>query len=368
MTLFSLLGSFGNSFRAQAGGISAKGAVVLNAQTGEVLFGQNEHKKLPIASTTKIMTGLLAFEEENLDEVFTVDKNAIKVEGSSIGLREGDKINLRDLTVGMLLRSGNDAANAVAVRVSGSLENFAKKMNQRAQEIGMKNTNFVTPSGLHHDNHYSTAYDMALLAKEALKNQDFAKAVSTKIAAVEFGDPVSKRYFGNTNKLLKTYEGAIGVKTGFTKKAGRCLVTAVRRDSLTLVCVTLSASDDWNLHKKLYNNSFSKAQKVQVKQEEFQLKAPIISGVQAEVSVGLAQDSTFSHISSGNLKKEIVLQNNLYAPITVNQRVGTVVYTVDNKVVQEVPLIAKESVARKEEPPKRNLFQKIGDFFKNLFS
>ncbi|MEG1994358.1 MAG: D-alanyl-D-alanine carboxypeptidase family protein [Oscillospiraceae bacterium] len=233
--------------------VSAKSAIVMEKETGRILYGKNINDKRAVASTTKIMTALLTLEQENLDEFFRVDDNAINVAGTSAGLRHGDKACLRDLAVGMLLPSGNDAANAAAVKISGSIPEFAKLMNKRAEEIGMKNTKFVTPSGLDDGEPYSTAYDMALLTRTALDNKDFASICSKKSTSVSFGDPPTLRFLYNHNRLLKEYSGCNGVKTGFTKKSGRCLVSSVTAGNKTLICVTLSASDDWNIHKNLYN-------------------------------------------------------------------------------------------------------------------
>ncbi|MCX7658505.1 MAG: D-alanyl-D-alanine carboxypeptidase, partial [Oscillospiraceae bacterium] len=215
--------------------VSAASAVLIEAQTGKVLYAKNENEKRPMASTTKIMTALICLESGNLDEQFVVDSSAIKVEGSSMGLVEGDIVTKRSLCIGMLLPSGNDAANAAAIKIAGSFEKFAEMMNERAVKIGMLNTHFVTPSGLDADGHYSTAYDMALLAREALKNPDFKAICSQKNIKLSYGNPPYDRWLKNTNKLLTYYNGCIGVKTGFTDAAGRCLVSATERNGVCLI-------------------------------------------------------------------------------------------------------------------------------------
>ena len=197
-------------------GLSAKSAILIDAKTGTVISEKNEKQRLPMASTTKIMSALLLLESGDLDTQFKVDNNAIMVEGSSMGLCEDDIVTKRALCYGMLLPSGNDAANQTAVMLAGSTEKFADMMNSRAKEIGLKDTNFVTPSGLHDENHYSTAYDMAMLTREALKNEDFREICGTKRAKLKFGNPPYERWLVNTNKLLTMYDGCIGVKTGFT--------------------------------------------------------------------------------------------------------------------------------------------------------
>ncbi|MDE7278802.1 MAG: D-alanyl-D-alanine carboxypeptidase [Oscillospiraceae bacterium] len=222
-------------------GLSAKAAILIDAQTGTVIAEKNERQRLPMASTTKIMSALLLLESGDLDTQFKVDNNAIMVEGSSMGLCEDDIVTKRTLCYGMLLPSGNDAANQTAVMLAGSTEKFAEMMNSRAKEIGLEDTNFVTPSGLHDENHYSTAYDMAVLTREALKNEDFREICGTKRAKLKFGNPPYERWLVNTNKLLTMYDACIGVKTGFTDEAGRCLVSAAEKNGVTLICVTLNA-------------------------------------------------------------------------------------------------------------------------------
>lgn len=242
---------------AKAYNSSAKAAIVYESKTGQILHGENIREKLPEASTTKIMTTLLLLEHGKLDEEFTVDSDAIKVEGSSMGLVENDIVTPYALAAGMMLPSGNDAANAAAVYLAGSIENFSKMMNKRAALIGMKDTNFVTPSGLHDDNHYTTAYDMALLTAAALKNDTFREICSSSEKKVRFGNPPYERYLYNSNKLLKMRDDIIGVKTGFTDEAGRCLVSACERNNITLICVTLNDRNDWNDHLNLYDECFS---------------------------------------------------------------------------------------------------------------
>ena len=196
--------------------VSAKAAVVICGDTGEVLFSKSHNERLPMASTTKIMTGLLLCEYGNLDREITVTAEMVRVEGSSMGLLVGDKVTLHDLLYGLMLASGNDAANTIAIVVAGSIGDFAELMNRKAKEIGLKDTNFVTPSGLDDENHYTSAYDLAMLTKYAMQNEDFAKAVGSKSAVLNYGNPPYRRTLINHNKLLKSVDGCVGVKTGFT--------------------------------------------------------------------------------------------------------------------------------------------------------
>ena len=235
---------------------SASAYIVMEATTGRVLYGKNIHERLAMASTTKIIGALMVLEQENLDEYFMVDSDAIQVEGSSMGLTEGDLVSLYSLACGMMLPSGNDAANAAGVRLYGSIDGFVEAMNQKAEQLGLSDTHYVTACGLDAPDHYSTAFDLAKLTRIALQNEDFAYICSQSNMKVKFGDPPYERWLKNYNRLLELYPDCIGVKTGFTDDAGRCLVSAAERDGMTLICVTLNAQDDWNLHASLYDKCF----------------------------------------------------------------------------------------------------------------
>ena len=215
-----------------------------------------------MASTTKIMTALIAVQSEQLDDVVEITKEMIEVEGSSIYLKAGEKLTLRSLVVGLLLESGNDAANAIAITLAGSKEAFADKMNEVAASLGMKNTHFVTPSGLDDDEHYTTAYDMALLGSAAMRCPEFAAIACRQSMTIDFVEPAVRRTFYNHNRLLLEMDGCSGVKTGFTKKSGRCLVSSCERDGILLIAVTLNDPDDWNDHKKMMDYGFSQVEKV----------------------------------------------------------------------------------------------------------
>ena len=221
VVLLSLVIAF--AFSCSVGAISDTSAssVVINADTLEVIYSNNPNQKRPMASTTKIMTGLLLCESGRLDEEIECTAEMVTVEGSAMGLRAGDKISGRDLLFGLMLMSGNDAANVTAHFLAENTEDFAKLMNEKAKGLGLLNTSFVTPSGLDADEHYTTAFDLAKLTAYALKNEEFKAAVSSYNASVSFGNPKQKYTIKNHNRLLKEYEGCIGIKTGFTKKSGR---------------------------------------------------------------------------------------------------------------------------------------------------
>ncbi|MGL5972906.1 MAG: D-alanyl-D-alanine carboxypeptidase family protein [Oscillospiraceae bacterium] len=343
--------------------VSASAAILYNMNTDEVLYSKNIDKQLPMASTTKIMTALILFEQDNLDEEFIVDAEAIKVEGSSMGLLEGDTVTLRTLGYGLLLKSGNDAAGAVATRIAGSKEKFANMMNQKAKEFGMLNTNFVTPSGLHDDEHYSTALDMAILTKQALLNNEFKKACGTNTAKLSYGNPPYDRYLSNSNKLLKQYDGAIGVKTGFTTEAGRCLVSAAKKDDDTLIVVTLKASDDWNVHKNLLDYGFSMKKDFSVNKEDYDLSLPIKSGDKFLANIGIEENVNIKYLaSSDNITSRIFLEKYLVAPLHKNQVVGNVQFMYNGGVLKEVPIISKEDIAYHTDES-QSILSKIMKFF-----
>lgn len=247
--------------------VQAKSAILMEQDTGRILFEKNAYSKMRIASITKIMTAILAIEYGNLDDDVTVSKNAAYTEGSSIYLKPEQKIKLKDLVYGLMLRSGNDAAVAIAEHIGGSVEGFVYMMNQKAQEIGMMNTEFSNPHGLDdHENHYSTAYDMALLTKYAMENKEYQKVSSTKVYKSEDGKYVWK----NKNKLLtQLYKYSTGGKTGYTKRANRTLVSTASKDDLHLIVVTLNDPDDWNDHIHLFEMGFNDYEKVMIQKEGY---------------------------------------------------------------------------------------------------
>ncbi|WP_303821671.1 D-alanyl-D-alanine carboxypeptidase family protein [Ruminococcus flavefaciens] len=351
--------------------VSARAAVVISADTGEIVHGVNASEKLPMASTTKIMTTLLCLESGGLYEEFTVDSDAIKVEGSSMGLQEGDTVTKYALCCGMLLPSGNDAANAAAVRIAGSIEAFAEMMNDRARQMGLSRTYFVTPSGLEGEGHGSSAADMALLAREALRNDIFRSICSQSSMKVKFGSPPYDRWLRNTNKLLGMYDGVYGVKTGFTDEAGRCLVSACEREGKDLICVTLSDSNDWNDHMALYDSSFENVRLAEICLPQ-DISADIVGGnaerlrivpekdtVSVTTLAGSEEDFTFTVMSSPFL----------YAPVNEGDKVGSLSVSFLGREVERVDLFAAENVSAKAVKPRsKSLFEKIKDKIGSFFS
>lgn len=349
------------------GKITAKSYVLIEASTGKIIVGSNEQNKLPMASTTKIMTALITLEQQNIYEDFVVDEKAILVEGTSMGLKKGDKASLFALANGMLLASGNDGANAAAVKIGGSVDKFAVMMNKRAKELSMNNTNFVTPSGLNDDNHYSTAYDMALLAREAINNSVFLSICSKTSAKVTYGNPPYKRTLTNHNRLLNEYEGCIGVKTGFTKKAGRCLVSAARRDGVTLICVTLGAADDWNVHKNLFNYGFSNINMTSIKSDTNNISINVVGGLKDTTKVKAHGEASapISPEDTNKLTNQVYIEKFYYAPIKKGDVVGQINHLLDGNVVATTTLVANEDVQRKVKPNEKTFFDKIKYLFKD---
>ena len=314
--------------------ISAKSAALMCMDTGEVLFEKSAMQKLPMASTTKIMTALILAEQPDLSKTVKVTKQMITVEGSSMGLLEGDTVSYRDLLYGMLLASGNDAANTTAYVLGGSIKGFAKIMNKKAKELGLKNTSFVTPSGLDDKNHYTTAKDLAVLTSFALKNTAFRTACSSKQAVLFYGNPPYKRILTNHNKLLESYKGLIGVKTGFTKKSGRCLVTAAEVNGKRVIAVTLNAPDDWNDHRALLDYGLSKTSVVSFSNDDLTDVLPIVGG-DADLIRIKAEKINFctAEKSAKKIKRRLILPEFVYTPMKAGERVGRVEYLLDSKII-----------------------------------
>lgn len=350
--------------------ISAKGAVLIDCKTGDVLFKKNADTKLPMASTTKIMSAMLALESGNLDEEFTVDSDAIKVEGSSMGLREGDRVTMRTLVYGMLLPSGNDAANAAAVRICGSTDKFVEMMNKRAKKLGLKSTHFVTPSGLDDDTdeHYSTAYDMAMLTKQALKNPDFREICSKYKAKLKYGNPPYERWLTNSNKLLNSCEGVIGVKTGFTDKAKRCLVSACKRDGATLICVTLNAPDDWLDHTRLYDYGFNmyENQKLPLDSDRFAVN---VVGGESDTVLCRTKTPVINMLrgKADDVEVKVYINHFLYAPVANNTVVGKVKYLYKGQMLSEQEIVTSASVECKSVKRELSFWDRIKDEIEELF-
>ena len=348
--------------------VSASSAILMVAQTGEILYEKNAYERRGMASTTKIMTALLVLESATPQRVVITTEQMVNVEGTSMGLKVGDKVSFHDLVYGMLLASGNDAANTAAISIDGSTDKFAQRMNKKAAQIGMTNTNFVTPSGLDDENHYSTAYDMALLGCYAIRNPYFLDVCSSERAELCYGNEPYKRWLTNHNKLLASFNGAIGIKTGFTKKSGRCLVSAAERNGITLVCVTLNAPDDWNDHKKLFEYGFDR---VTLKSINVSLpKLNVMGGNVSEVLLTLSEPFKIASLCNvEDFSVELKLKQSEFAPISQGEVVGDVLLLYNGNVVEKRAVLACDSVYATTSPVnmKYSLFSRIKNFFISFF-
>jgi D-alanyl-D-alanine carboxypeptidase/D-alanyl-D-alanine carboxypeptidase (penicillin-binding protein 5/6) len=327
--------------------ISAKAAVLIDADSGRVLFEKNKDDKRPVASTTKIMTTLLLLESGDLDTEFTVDPVAIATEGSSMGLREGDIVSKRDLAYGMMLPSGNDAANETAYLLGGDLSGFADIMNNRAAALGLSSTHFVTPSGLHSPNHYSTAYDMAMLTRAAMENEIFRDIAATESIKIEYGNPPYGRWLSNSNKLLALYDYCTGVKTGFTDEAGRCLVSSASKNGVNLIAVTLFAPDDWNDHIKMFDYGFGATHNKTLDVDIGDPTVNVAGGTADAVSLKLKNLPTLLEIDGEGQPQvdcKILVPGYVFAPIAKGETVGKAQFITNGKVFDTVDLIAEKDI------------------------
>ena len=335
--------------------IHAASAVLMDAESGRVLYEHDAHRPRLIASTTKLMTALVAAEQAgDLDEVVTVKGEWLGSEGSSIYLAAGEQITLRGLLYGLLLQSGNDAAMAIACHVAGSEAEFAALMNQKAVELGMKDSAFVNPSGLNADGHYSTAYDMALLAQACLKNEVVAEICATRSITI------GTRTFVNHNKLLHRYEGCVGMKTGFTEKAGRTLVSAAERAGQTLICVTLNDGDDWNDHAKLLDYGFAAYPRQVLCQAGETLGSVRVEGSLIPAMVAVTEEEVGYPLAEGEgLTMDVELAESIRAPFEAGTPIGEAVWKKNDTIVARVSLVSQDGAGLDARAP-LTFWQRLG--------
>lgn len=333
-------------FPVKADGItlSASSAVLLDAATGEVLFAKDADTPRAMASTTKLMTALVAAEQGDWSQTVEVTAEMVAVEGSSLGLRAGDTLTLWDAVCGMLLSSGNDAANAVALTLAPTLAEFAARMNAKAADLGMVHTTFVTPSGLDAEEHLSTARDMAMLGAAVLRDPVLANICKQKSAPISISG--RKVTVTNHNRLLSLYPDAVGLKTGFTKKAGRCLVSAASRDGLTLVAVTLHAPDDWDDHIRLFEHGFS-TWRALVFPSVTVSSLPLVGGVESKITLQCENPLPMTVLTEqyDEVTAVVHLPPFVFAPIEAGTAVGKVEYRLSGQYLQSCRILAKNSVA-----------------------
>ena len=319
---------------AAAVSTSAASAILMDADSGRVLYAQNADAKMLIASTTKIMTALVAIREGTLTDTVRVSAAAAGTEGSSMYLREGEELTLETLLYGLMLCSGNDAAVAIAEHIGGSVAGFAKMMNETAKELGMENSSFANPNGLDAEGHYSTARDMAVLACAAMENETLARIVSTRSVTI------GGRTMTNHNKLLSYLDSCIGLKTGYTRAAGRTLVSCAQRNGQRLVAVTLQDGNDWADHQALYEYGFSAYPAHRAATLGGVLEWAAVEESVSDTVPLVAADSFFWPVGQGeSLETEIRLDRPLRAPLAAGSRVGEAVFTLDGTEVGRVGLL-----------------------------
>ena len=337
----------------KAEAVSARRAYVLDAVSGRELFVRNPDERSLIASTTKIMTALIVCEQCNVLDRMRIPKEAVGIEGSSMYLKEGEVLTLQELLYGLMLSSGNDAAVALAIYCGGTVEGFAELMNDKARNLGLTGTHFENPNGLDSPGHYSTARDLAKLAAYAMKNPIFYKTVSAK--SVRIGE----RCLTNHNKLLWKLEGADGVKTGFTKAAGRILVSSATRQGRRIIGVTIDAPDDWNDHCQLLNEGFARYQDRQIVQAGQRVSVQeVLGGDARRIEVLAAED--FSYALAAEECPQLVLPGPgfVYAPAVEGAEAGFAYVRINGTVIGKVPVVYGATVEQEAEEQK-GFWQKL---------
>ena len=321
--------------------VSAETAILLEAHSGRILYEKRGDQKMFPASTTKVMTALLAVEAGEFDHMVKVSASAATQEGSSIYLTPGERVSRGDLIYGLMLRSGNDAAMALAEDLSGSKEAFAARMNQRAAELGAKNTSFLNPSGLHHQEHYTTARDLALISREAMKNQNF-RTVAGARSYVATREPGAYNYFYNKNKVLYQYEGGTGIKIGYTRVAGRCLVASSKREGMELICVVLNAPGWFQDTYALMDYGYRSYQLEHIARAEQPLKKVRVPGSSRFVAIGPKEAAVCPVERGEDRDSQISVSYRLdplrSGPIQRWQRAGVLQISCEGQLVYEEPL------------------------------
>lgn len=341
--LILLFGGLTATNAMAAPSVSAQSAILMDAKSGTVLSEKNADSQMLIASTTKIMTALVVIETCSPDDVVEIKKEYTMVEGSSMYLREGEELTVRELLYGLMLSSGNDAATALAYHVSGSIEGFADLMNAKAAELGLRSSSFKNPHGLDAEGHYSSAHDLAVITAAAMGNKLFEEIVSTKSIAI------AGRSLSNHNKMLWNYEGCLGVKTGYTTAAGRSLVSCAEREGLRLICVTINDPDDWDDHAALFDWGFENYEYVSLADPEEEIaRIPVISGF--EESVPVRAESGFSILinKADTLEESVKLPKFLYATVKRGDIIGQITYTLNDEEICSVTLVAAKTVELNE--------------------
>lgn len=335
-------------------GVSAEHAILMDADSGRVLYEKDADTESLIASTTKIMTALVVAEQCNVLDRMEIPPEAVGIEGSSMYLQAGEVLTVQELLYGLMLQSGNDAAVALAIYCGGTVEGFVELMNDKARQLGLEHTHFENPNGLDSPDHHSTARDMAKLTAYAMKNEIFAKTVSTKSIRV------GSRSLTNHNKLLWRFDGADGVKTGYTKAAGRILVSSALRDGRRLVAVTINAPDDWNDHTRLLEYGFSQYEtRLLVTRGQTLGSRAVVSGERETVPLVAGESFSYPVAQGERLELSFGGMGFVYAPVEAGQAAGYAHILLEGVPVGKVPVYYGESSPLEPVPVKKNLFQRI---------
>lgn len=346
LCLILLLGSArGDAQEPDVPALNAHAAVLIDGASGRLLYGYNEHRQLPMASTTKVMTALLALEGCSLQETVTASKRASGVPGTSIYLREGEQLTMEEMLLGLMLRSGNDAAVAIAEHVSGSVEAFAEKMNERAQELGAQ-ANFITPNGLDAGGHSISALGLALVARQAMTLTDFRRIVGTQRATIRWPGNDYDRVLTNKNRLLREYEGATGIKTGFTSKAGRCLVFSAEREGMELIGVVLNCGTWFDSAERLLDWGFANYSLAEAAHAgEAAARAAVRGGEEKSVELR-AEADVAAAVCEGDTWRVMLEADELRAPVQAGQVCGRIALEVNGEILAQANLLAAQDVAR----------------------
>lgn len=362
--LFAVLLFVPNILHAEgaAPSVSAFSAVLIEAGSGRIIYGKNENQRRGMASTTKIMTAIVALENASLDKLVTVAPAAAGVEGSSVYLYAGEEITMETLLYALMLQSANDAAAAIAYDVAGGIESFAAMMNEKAAALGLTDTHFMNPHGLDDENHYTTAYELAKIAAYALENETFAKIVSTEKKLIPLHNSSASRLLVNHNRLLRQYDDIIGVKTGFTKKCGRTLVSAAERDGVRLICVTLNDGDDWKDHRALLDYGFSLYEREELAVSQALSYDVHVCGGETDTVRVSNTEACYAVLAKthGKITMTVELPRFLYAGVEKGDEVGTVRFFESGAEIASVKLYAESGVAVQKK--EKTFWQKIFPF------
>lgn len=325
---------------------SASASALIEASTGKLLLKGNCDSHLPMASTTKTMTALVVLENCSMNEIVEIPREAQGVEGSSMYLKAGEKVSVEDLLYGLMLLSGNDAAVALAIHVGGSVEGFVEMMNERAELLGLQDTHFVTPNGLHDDEHYTTAYELALIGAEALKNENFRTIVSTQYHTSSTGS--TSRTMKNKNALLWDYDGAVGVKTGYTMAAGRCLLFAAERDGMMLVGAVLNCRPMFDVASEMLDYGFANYSMCKAVESGAEIARCLVPNGEKSILALSAKQDIIIPVRKGTelqIEVRVSLKGDITAPIIGGEELGTAEFYSGGEKIGETTLLATESIA-----------------------